>query len=182
MRRHKSAADALANWEPTESIEVYGFTKGAFGFLDLLLATLNKTGPADLSLSTWTAHASQIGILAGEQSAGRITSGRFLFDTSFVKREPQTIQAIRKHFGHGAVRVCLTHSKFALLTGKNTTVTLRTSANLNLNKRFEDFTISADPELHKFLTALLDDFWTNQRPELADQSPGQIAKYWRDQM
>src|SRR5208282_2884524 len=53
LRRKRTAKEALAGL--TQDNELYGFSKGQFSMLDLLAACLEKTGPAHLALSTWTA-------------------------------------------------------------------------------------------------------------------------------
>jgi hypothetical protein len=121
-------------------------------------------------------------LLAAELHAGRIRGARFLFDQSFINRDPGTVLAARAHFGPDCIRVALTHAKFAIITADDWKIVLRTSANLNLNKRFEDFTIGHNPNLHAFLLNLYDDFFDRQERTLADQKPGQIARYWADHM
>ena len=46
------AMEALSDWE--RGREVFGFNKGQFSSIDLLEAVLRKTGPAAVTIATWT--------------------------------------------------------------------------------------------------------------------------------
>jgi len=80
------------------------------------------------------------------------------------------------------VRVAQNHAKFAIFQNKTWRIVLRSSMNLNMNPRFEDFQIAHDPELATFLNAILDEIWAKQKKELADAKPYEIVKHFRDEM
>ena len=58
QRKTESAVAAIAGLD--HETEIYGFTKGQFSLLQLLQAVFLVTGPAHLSLSTWTAASHEI--------------------------------------------------------------------------------------------------------------------------
>jgi|GEM_PF-534764 len=166
LRQKQNAAAAIA--ELTRDVEIYGFTKGQFGLLQLTEALLDVIGPAHVSLSTWTAARHEIQSMAKLVQAGKLTGMRWLIDFTFSRRDPEAAHQIRQTFGLDCIRVAQTHAKFALFENADWQVVLRTSMNLNMNPRFEDFTIAHDIELAAFLRALLDDIWTRQKRSLAD--------------
>jgi hypothetical protein len=168
-RRSKTAQEAIAGL--TRDVELCGFTKGQFSLLDLLKAIAEITGPAALTLSTWTANGPEIGTLADMVADGRLSSARFLIDASFARRDPQAAEQLRKRFGLNAVRVSQTHSKFALYENADWKLVLRTSMNLNMNPRFEDFTVAHDPELFEFMSTVMRELWERQREGIT-MAPG----------
>jgi hypothetical protein len=165
LRRRQSAAEAISGL--TRDVEIYGFTKGQFSLLDLLTAAIDVTGPAAIVLSTWTAARTEIQALRQLRDEGKMTSLRWLVDVTFARRDPAAAPAIRETFGLDAIRVAQNHSKFALFTAPNWQLVLRTSMNLNMNPRFEDFTLGHDPALYQFLAAIIQEIWTKQKRELA---------------
>jgi len=79
--------------------------------------------------------------------------------------------------------VANTHSKFALFRNDAWQLVLRSSMNLNMNPRFEDFTLAHDPELMTFMQTIVDEIWTKQKRTLADEAkPGEHLQYFLDQM
>ena len=166
VRRRKTAAEAIAGL--THDLEIFGFTKGQFSLLDLLIAALQITGPAQMSLSTWTAARHEIQSLDELQRSGLLTGMRWLVDFTFCRRDPEAAHQVRKTFGADAIRVANTHCKFAVLRNDTWSLVIRTSMNLNMNPRFEDFTVAHDEQLSAFLGTLLDDIWTRQKRELAE--------------
>lgn len=180
VRKIKLASEAIAGLN--HDVEIYGFTKGQFSLLQLLTACLDVIGPATLTLSTWTAARHEIQSMEKLVQEGRLLSMRWLIDFTFSRRDPEAANQIRKTFGLESVRVAQNHSKFALFENDAWKLVLRTSMNLNMNPRFEDFTIAHDPELAGFLGQLLDDIWTRQRRSLADGTQKEMRRVFRDEM
>jgi hypothetical protein len=54
QRRVASAAEAIAQLE-RDGTELVGLSRGQFSLADLQVAVIDRTGPAALSISTWTA-------------------------------------------------------------------------------------------------------------------------------
>ncbi len=169
QRRAQSAAEAIAGLE-RDGTELVGLTRGQFSLADLLVAVLDKTGPAALSISTWTAASASVQSMLDLLQTGRITSCRWLVDVTFVRRVPQLVAQIRKEFGDDAIRVTRTHAKFATVTNENWQVAIRSSMNLNQNPRLESYEIGHDPELCAWLEGVMADIWRNQPRQLADAS------------
>ncbi len=169
QRRAQSAAEAIASLE-RDGTELIGLTRGQFSLADLLVAVLDKTGPAALSISTWTAASASVQSMLDLLQTGRITRCRWLVDTTFVRRVPQLVAEIRRSFGDDALRVTRTHAKFCTITNENWQVAIRSSMNLNQNPRLESYEIGHDPELCCWLEGVLSDVWANQPRRLADAS------------
>ncbi len=144
----------------------------------MIEAVLDRTGPAALSISTWTAANTDVSTALSLVASGRVTAARWLVDLTFVRRCPQLAARIRDAFGADAVRVTKNHAKFSVLQNQTWQVVIRTSMNLNHNPRLEDFTVAHDPELAAFLQATLDDLWRTQRRSLADGDHTALTDWW----
>ncbi len=182
VRRSKTAADAIVAL--TKENELYGFTKGQFSVLDLIVACLKRTGPAHFTISTWTAARKEIVEIDGLVKSGAITGARWLVDYAFVRRDRQASHQIRQTFGHDSIRIASTHSKFCMFQNTAWQLVLRSSMNLNMNPRFEDFTLANDPELAAFLNGILDEIWTKQKKDIldAERPRGAECREFRDEM
>jgi hypothetical protein len=180
MRRTESATKALEGFD--RETEIFGFTKGQFSLLNLIQALFAISGPAHLSLSTWTAASHEIESLQAMAARGTITGLRCLIDFSMARREPAMTAQMREKLGRDNIRVAQTHSKFAIFQNALWKIVLRSSMNLNMNPRNEDFTVAHDPPLATFLNDILDEIWAKQRAEVADQKPYEIIKHWNNDL
>jgi hypothetical protein len=180
LRRIQSAAEAVSGLE-RDGMELFGLTKGQFSLTDMIEAILDKTGPADLSISTWTAANSDVSRMLGLLSSGAICSCRWLVDMTFMRRCPQLTAEIRAKFGADAIRVTKTHAKFCTIVNNEWQIALRSSMNLNQNPRLESFQVGHDPDLCQFLSKVLDDIWQKQNKGIADLTTKEIAGWWNAQ-
>lgn len=180
LRRIQSATEAVAGLE-RDGMELFGLTKGQFSLTDMIEAILEKTGPADLSISTWTAANGDVTRMLELLNSGAIRSCRWLVDLTFMRRCPQLTAEIRAKFGADAIRVTKTHAKFCTITNDDWQIALRSSMNLNQNPRMESFQVGHDPVLCQFLSEVLDDVWKRQNKGIADLSSKEIAGWWNDQ-
>jgi len=138
----QSAGECIGTLEP--GCRVIGLTKGQFSLLDLLRAILAQTGPAHVTLATWT-----VGIRDAENAAwllskGDLLSFRLLTDRSFVVRKPKYAARLQEVFGQDAIRATRVHAKFALVRNDAWDVCVRSSMNLNRNRRWEQFDLDDD--------------------------------------
>lgn len=147
--RAESARRAVGTLVP--GAEVLILTHGQFSIIDALAAILDQTGPADVSISTWTAAAADLTHAERWVRSGRIRSLRFLVDRSFATRQPGYCQVLLDLFGPDAIRTTRTHAKFATVRNDSSALAIRTSMNLNANPRLETLEISVDVGLADFL-------------------------------
>jgi hypothetical protein len=180
LRRIECATEAVAGLE-RDGCELFGLTKGQFSLTDMIEAILAKTGPADLSISTWTAANSDVSRMLELLAGGSIRSCRWLVDLTFMRRCPQLTAEIRAKFGPEAIRVTKTHAKFCTITNDEWKIALRSSMNLNQNPRLESFQVGHDPKLCQFLSQVLNDIWQRQDKKLADLTSKEISGWWNDQ-
>lgn len=144
--------------------EIYGLTKGSWSLIDLIEHTLNATGPAAVTISTWTAANADIGFAMRLLANGSLTSLRFVVDFSFPSRQPAYCAALREAFGDDAIRITKNHAKFVLIRNAEWNIVLRTSMNLNENRRLESWELSDCPVMAGYLQEVVDELFSAQSP------------------
>lgn len=147
IRAVDEATAAQAIGKLSKGCRIFGITRGQFSKLDLIRAILDQTGPAHVTLSTWTAAKKDIDAAAWLLDNGAILSCKFIVDRSFASRQPDYARALMHRFGKDCITVSRIHSKVAIIRNESWDVALRSSMNLNKNPRFEHFDIDEDPEI-----------------------------------
>lgn len=168
-----NARDALADFD--RGVETYCLTFGQFSLMDAVIALLDKTGPAHVAISTWTAGTADLSRSAELLHDERFLSLRFLVDCSFPQRQPGYAQQLRRLFGDDAIRTTRTHAKFVVLTNDRWAVSVRTSMNLNENPRLETIEVTDDPGLAGFLLSVVDTIWAEEDGRFVTKSTPELA-------
>lgn len=149
------AAAVIGDIEPGCSI--VGITNGQFSLIDIIEHVLGFTGPADLAVSTWT-----MGVYDQERAAAFYANGalrlvRFIVDPSIFGRKPELSGSLVARFGTSSFRCVNTHAKFCTITNDEWSIAIRSSMNLNPNRRLENFDIDDDRDIAGFLLAIVDE-------------------------
>lgn len=160
--RAESASQALAGFPRGGEWMVWTF--GQFSLVDALWALLRQTGPADVSIATWTAAGADTTRAEQFLAEGRIRSIRWLVDRSFETRQPEYCATLRRLFGDDVIRTTRTHAKFITVRNESWDLAVRTSMNLNHNPRLEFIEISDDPVAAAYLDGVFDEFFAGQAP------------------
>lgn len=147
--KHGRARDAIGSIEA--GFEVYVVSMGQFSLIDVLGVVLEQTGPADVDLCTWTVEGADLERMAVLQSRGLLRSARWILDRSWRGRRPECYDRLIELFGPDSLRMCSSHAKFIAVRNGRWNVAVRTSMNLNENRRMEHIEIGDDPALCGFL-------------------------------
>lgn len=111
--------------------------------IDAILACLDQTGPAHVSLWTWTIAEYEIECMERLQNDGRLTGGTLVIDHGVRRvRKNEIIKQWQENFGPDSVRYVVNHSKIATIENERFRLLLRGSMNLNFNPRFEQFDLT----------------------------------------
>lgn len=137
-------------------MEIYGLTKGQFSIINIIEEVLKQTGPADVLISTWTAANAEIKKAEQFLDNGLINKLNFIVDRSFPTRQKSYYDLLVSRFGD-IVSLTNSHAKFIMIGNKDWKITIRTSMNLNENKRLENFEISDDSKLYEYLGEMASD-------------------------
>ncbi|AZA08710.1 hypothetical protein [Corynebacterium pseudopelargi] len=138
------AAQSIAGFD--HGMDVLGLTYGQFSLIDLVQATLDITGPADVTIATWSAGFYDLEAAKNFRDDGRIRSIRFIMDSGRQKKGQAGVHEIDALFGEDAVITIRTHAKFVLIRNEDWDVCITSSMNLNKNIRCEQFEMTDDPE------------------------------------
>ena len=154
MAKLSTAREAIGKIE--KDMDVYILTFGQFSLIDALVAILDSTGPADVSIATWTAADAHLARSAELLESADICSLRFIVDRSFETRQPEYCHHMRTLFGDQCIRAIRSHAKFMLIRSNTMDVVVRTSMNLNENPRLENIEISESASFAIFLQSIVD--------------------------
>ena len=150
------AAEALADFAPGR--RVVGMNRGQFSLGDLLRAVLlDHTGPADVTIAAWAAGKEDIRLLVSLARQGQIRRLRWFLDRSFARLHPDYTAEIVRDFGDGSVVVTNNHAKVVLVGNEEWAVSIRSSMNMNRNRRLEQFDIDDNRAIHDFFAAAFDE-------------------------
>ena len=140
----KTAADCIGTIEPGTAL--FAVTRGQFSMIDAILACLDQTGPADVSLWTWTVAEYEIECMDRLRKDGRARSGRLIIDAGARDKNAGLIRQWQGRFGADSVRYVVNHAKIATIESDKFRLLLRGSMNLNFNPRFEQFDLTEGGE------------------------------------
>ena len=141
--------------------EIFGLTKGQFSSINLIEECLNQTGSADVTIATWTTAHAEIKKAEAFLHNGLIRSLRFLVDRSFPNRQPEYCRSLIETFGEDSIRATRTHAKFITIRNEEWDLVIRSSMNLNENRRIEIFEISDDKGMAEYLDGIVDMLYTD---------------------
>jgi hypothetical protein len=168
-------ADALIG-QIEAGFELFCLNAGQVDVAEILEHIAWQTGPASLTISTWTAAGADISRMR-ELCDGRLfTQIRWLLDRSFPNRQPEFFAHINRLFPN-AIRLTAVHSKFAIIRNDRWNIVCRGSANLNSAKRLEHLEISDDAALADAIESYVDDIFKTESsgevplPAMQDDAP-----------
>lgn len=146
-------------------------TNGDFSLLDAILVLLDKAGPSDVAIATWSAGMYDMEVLNRFVSTKLIRSFRLVLDVSFrnnrgnnAKDGTSYAAVLEDVFGGDAIRTTRTHAKFVTITGGAHDFSITSTANLNENKRLEVFAVSSDPARAAFYDHVVDELFDGIAP------------------
>lgn len=131
-------------------------TSGDYSLIDIVNHVLDFTGPADIDWATWTQGVYDQQAAHKLMGDGRIKSVRWLVDPSMFKRRPELSGKLIERFGVDSFRAVSIHAKYVAIRGENFHVAIRTSMNLNENKKCELVEITACREMADFFKRYTD--------------------------
>lgn len=146
-----------------------GLTYGQFSLIDLIQATLEITGPADVTISTWSAGFYDLDAAKNFRDLGALRSVRFVMDSSQQKRGQATAFDVGEVFGFDSIRTTRTHAKFVTVTNDDWSVAITSSMNLNLNQRVEQFQLIDDAATADLFLGFVDELFRSEPFSVEDR-------------
>jgi hypothetical protein len=141
---------ALIDFKP--GCRIMGLTRGNFSLIDLIHAVLKKTGPAKGICTTWSAGIKDVHNVKWMIGSSLIQQFTLVTDYTYSKFSNKKDYALtcEELFGKENIYTTNIHAKFVLIENKEYKVCIRTSMNLNANKKCENFELDENPEIYDF--------------------------------
>lgn len=178
IRRNASGNVADALGPITPGCEIFALTNGQFSMIDVLEYALSVTGRASIDIATWTAADGDLRRAHAFLLSGTVERIRMIVDPSFRSRKPDFCQTLIDLFGNESIRTVPLHGKFAVIRNDQWNLAIRTSMNLNPNRRIENVEISDDPDMAAFLTGVTDEIFSRSAAaNFTSQSEGINARH-----
>lgn len=156
---NRFADQAIVDFD--KDTRVTGLTNGKFSLISLIQAALKKTGPANVIISTWSAGFYDSTTIHDLLKSNLIIDIKIILDRSFKTRQVEYSTLIQDLFKNENIRTTNTHSKFVLIYNQDWNVCIRSSMNLNENKRCENFDIDNDLEIFQLFKDFSDELFAS---------------------
>ena len=138
--------------------------------LDLIRAVAEQTGPAALTVSTWSTGIRDTQNMGVLQDQGMFTSVRLCLDRSFAGRQPRYMSEVIRVWGEENIRMTRNHCKFFMLRNDQWNICCRSSMNLNRNPRLEQYDLDDSLKLCEFFEEIIDEIFDKMPPGLTRTS------------
>lgn len=145
---HTSASQVSRMIE--KDVRLIGLTKGQFSLIDLIYSTLQKIGPSDVIVATWSAGIKDANTVKWMLEDTLIKSFLLITDHSYANRQKKYVLALTDLFGKENIRTSEIHAKFVLISNENYKICIRTSMNLNANRTCETFELDENADIYNF--------------------------------
>ena len=175
IRVSKRGSASQAIGKLTKNQDVFILTYGQFSLIDALMAIIDQTGPAHVTISTWTAAHAHLDMSAELMASADILSLRMIVDRSFKTRQPKYFKRMIDLFGADCIREIRTHAKFVTIRNDEWNIVCRTSMNLNENPRLENIVVSDGLEFADFFEQIADDIFKEVPPHFSQSELLELA-------
>lgn len=135
----QNATASLGTLVPGFSL--FGLTRGQFSMIDLILACLDQTGPARVSLWTWCIARYEVECFERLLMDDRITGALLVIDSQARTHNRELLQKWKTIHGPDSIKWVVNHAKICTVETSGFKLLLRGSMNLNYNPRFEQFDV-----------------------------------------
>ncbi|MBT6338806.1 MAG: hypothetical protein HOJ48_05870 [Desulfobacula sp.] len=162
------ASEAIGKLQ--KNTDTFILTFGQFSLIDTLTSILDQTGPAHVTISTWTAANADLERSASLMASSEILSLRMIVDIFFKTRQPKYFYHMINLFGSNSIRQMKTHAKFIIVQNDQWNIVVRTSMNLNKNPRLENIEISENKDFTDFFNKIVDEIFNEIKPNEVKKS------------
>jgi len=141
----------------TKNCEIFGITKGDISIVNIIEEVVKQVGKCNVTVATWAAAGYDVGKLKALKDSDYINEINFILDYSAEsKLGKDRFKAMREMFPNN-VYLNKIHAKCILIKNDDWNIVIRTSMNLNENKRMENFEISDCEILYNYLNNIMQD-------------------------
>lgn len=164
------------------NMEIYGILSGQFHFINIIEHIIGQIKePMSLDISSWTIAKFEATRLAAINGAANVERLRVIVDSSMLNLVPDSFTFLRAMIEDDSIRLLRNHSKFAVVLSDTWNIAIRTSMNLNQNKRLENFEISDCAILADYMNGIVNDIFSTpfdlkSKVRIDDLGRGEVAK------
>ena len=121
---------------------------GLWSVHDLLFHLLRQTGPADVTIATWSMTEDSVRMLVQGLQSGLLRSMRLLIDSRVTRRNASAYAFVMAHADQ--VRVTACHAKVTVIQNEQWAIAINGSPNYTNNPRIESGVVSVSPQVADF--------------------------------
>jgi len=161
----------------SKGCEIYGLCKGQFSIINIIREVLRQVGKSDVIISTWTAAGYDIKKTFKLKEDGYINKISFILDRSAKTKVGGDNFKVFEEYFKNEIFITNCHAKFILIKNDDWNICIRTSMNLNENKRLENFEISDCKVLYNYMHSIASDIISEEYNNKSLDSLGRNEKY-----
>lgn len=128
---------------------VFGLSAG-FSLAPLVRAALDRTGPADVEIITWSSDEKNVAKIQQHANARNV---RLIVGAGFHSQEPERCRAGADVVRPENFRIAQSHAKIVIVRNDRHAIVIRGSQNLTANPRSENFDAEDSPAIADFFRA-----------------------------
>ena len=140
---------AAAALQGLDQGRVFGISAG-FSLAALVCAALDRTGPADVEIVTWSSDEKTLGAVKEHPSARSV---RVVVGSGFHSQEPERCRGASALVQPENFRIAQSHAKIVTIRNAEHAITIRGSMNLTANPRAENFDVEDSAPVADFFAA-----------------------------
>ena len=160
----RAAADDVIALASEPDSHVFALTGGQYSLIDLVVAALDRSGPADVAIWTWCIADYELQSLSDLVHDGRLRRLRLVIDRAGALRQRHFLAWFLRRFGADSLRITLTHAKVATVVAPGWDWVIRGSANLNANQRIEQVDVSNSAPALEMIEGVMSELWARVSP------------------
>lgn len=127
---------------------IHWVSEGDWSMHQLLEALLERTGPAEVWISSYAFSELPARTIANLRALGTISRLHCIIDSRIDVRSASALTILRNTSTR--LKLCHTHAKVTILKNKEWLIAVSGSANYTVNKRYEAGMITTDPTVSSF--------------------------------
>jgi len=172
---NENAKKAIGKIEP--NINLYCLTKGQFSIINIIEHIVREIGVCGVVIATWTAANYDIRKVNTLKENKLINKIDFILDRSARTKVGGDNFKVFEELFEGHIHITNSHAKFVLIRNEKFNIVVRTSMNLNENKRLENFEISDDKAFYDYMIEICKDIMNKEYSYFEFDKLGEDSKY-----
>ena len=157
-------SDTVAElWPPLQPGHSYHYASaGLWSVHELLFHFLQQTGPADVTIATWSVTEDAVRMLVAGIESGILRKLRLLIDARVIRRNASAYAFVRAHAE--LVRITACHAKVTVIRNEHWSISINGSPNYTNNPRIESGVVTESGLIADFHTHWIEGEMSKLKP------------------